>query len=94
MHVSSVLNSYFGSKTRDSRMRHTTPFVSWIVLAFVGLREVSELVVWTKAPVETCEVLEERLHEVEAEVVIRVDSFWNSQVRCACCLVQWLCWLG
>ena len=62
MHVSSVLNSHFGSKTRDSRMLHTTPFVSWIVLAFVGLRELSELVVWTKAPdrAETCDVLEER----------------------------------
>ena len=47
--VSSVLNSYFGSRTRDSRMLQTTLFVSWIVLAFDGLREVSELVVWTKA---------------------------------------------
>ena len=34
---------------------------------------------------ETYEVLEERLHEVEAEVEVkelRVDSRWNFQVRC------------
>ena len=64
-------------------MLHATPLVSWIVLAFVGLREV--LVVWTKATdlAETGEVLEERLHEVEAEVKdSRVDSCWNFQVRC------------
>ena len=57
------------SKTRDTRMLHPTALVSWIVLDFVGLREVPELV-WTKATdwAETGEVLEERLHEVEAEV--------------------------
>ena len=57
------------SKTRDTRKLHPTALVSWIVLDFVGLREVSELV-WTKATdrAETGEVLEERLHEVEAQV--------------------------
>ena len=66
-------------------MLHPTPLVSWIVLAFVGLREVLELVVWTKATdlAETGEVLEERLHEVESEVQeSRVVSCWNFQVRC------------
>ena len=42
-------------------MLHPTPLMSWIVLAFVGLREVLDLVVWTKATdlAETGEVLEE-----------------------------------
>ena len=59
--MSSVLNRYFSSKTRDSRMLHPTPLVSWIVLVFVGLGELSELVVWTKATdrAETSEVLED-----------------------------------
>ena len=65
-------------------MLHPTALVSWIVLDFVGLREVPELV-WTTATdrAETSEVLEERLHEVEAAVKEpRVDSCWNFQVRC------------
>ena len=40
--ISSVLNSHFWSKTRDSRMLHATSIVWWIALAFVGLRELSE----------------------------------------------------
>ena len=65
-------------------MLHPTALASWIVLAFVGLREVPELV-WTKATdrAETGEVLEERLHSVEAEVKeSRTDSCWDFQVRC------------
>ena len=38
IHISSVLNWNFESKTRDSRMLHTTSIVSWIALAFVRLR--------------------------------------------------------
>ena len=63
----------------------TTPFVSWIVLAFVGLREESEFLVCIQATdrAETCEVLAERLHQVEAEVKeIRIDSCGNFQVHC------------
>ena len=37
IHVSSVVNSFFGTKTWDSRTLHLSPFVSWIVFAFVGL---------------------------------------------------------
>ena len=48
IHLSSVLNSYFGSKTRDSRMLHTASFVSLIALASVGLRELSEFASWAK----------------------------------------------
>ena len=68
IHVSSVHNSYFGSETRTVACC-TTPIISWIALASVGLREVSEMVVWTKATdrAETCEILEERRHEVETE---------------------------
>ena len=56
-------------------MLHLSPCVSWIVLA--RLREVSEFLVSTTATdrAETREVLEERLHEVEAEVKeLRIDS--------------------
>ena len=37
IHLSSVLNT--SSKTRDSRMLRTTSMVSWIAVAFAGLRE-------------------------------------------------------
>ena len=49
------------------------------------VREVTELLVCTKATdrAETCEVLEERLHEFETEVKeLRADSRWDFQVRC------------
>ena len=67
--MSSVLNSFFRSKTRDRRMLHTTPIDLWIVVVLVGLREVSEFVSWTKAidRAETIDILEDRLHEVETE---------------------------
>ena len=80
IHVSSGLTAFSGRKLRDNRMLHSTLFVSWIVLDFVGLREVSELSVCTEATdrAETCEVLEEGLHEVEAEVKeLRVGSCWK-----------------
>ena len=67
-------------KTRDSSMLHPYQFVSWIVLVFLGLREVSDLLVCTQATdrAETFEVMEERLHKVEAEVKeLRVDSCWT-----------------
>ena len=66
-------------------MLHPSPCVSWFVLAFVGLPEVSELLVCTKATdrAETCEVFEKRLHEVEADLKeCSVDSCWNFLVRC------------
>ena len=48
-------------------MLHSTPSVSWIVLAFV---EVTEQLVCIKTTdrAESCELLEVRLHEVEAVV--------------------------
>ena len=60
----------FRVETRDSCMLHTTSIVSWIALAFVGLWESSEFVSWATATdrAETCEVLEDRLHEVETEL--------------------------
>ena len=84
IHMSSVLNSYFGSKTRDSPMLHTTSIVSWIALAFVGLRELTELASWAKATgwAETCEILEDRLQEVEDELKeLREESCF--QFRCS-----------
>ena len=54
--------------------------------------------VWTKATdrAETSEVLEERRHEVEAEVQeSRVDSCWSFQVRCdlTCTLTLLALWI-
>ena len=77
------------SNTRDSRMLHITSIVSWIALVFVGLRELTEVASWAQATdrVETCEVLEDRLHELEAELKeLREESCWIFQFRCS-----WTC---
>ena len=74
---------------RDSRMLHTTSIVSWIALSFVGLGEFTEFASWAKATdrVETCEVLEDTLHEVEAELTgLRQGSCWILHFRC-----RWTC---
>ena len=81
-----MLNSFLGRQRATVACYTPTPFVSWTVLAFVGPREVSELLVWTKAtdPAETCEVLKEILREVEGEVKeLRVESCWNFLGRCS-----------
>ena len=79
IHVSSVLTAISGRKRGTVACNFAPPFVSWIVLPFVGLREVTELLVCTKTTdrAEASEVLEERLREVEAEVKeLRADSCW------------------
>ena len=85
-----VFNSNFASKkTRDRRVPHTTPTVSRILLAFVGLREAPESAAWMKAAdrAETCEIPEDRLHEVETELKeSREEKCWIFQVRCG-----WTC---
>ena len=100
-----MLSSFSESKKRDSRrLRPTplgrrlpsTPLVSLIVLVFVGLREVSDLVVWTKATdrVETRETVQDRLEEVETEVKeLREGLCWSFQVCCdwTCSLTGWVC---
>ena len=89
IHMSCVLNSYFGSKTRNSRMLHTTSIVAWIALAFVGLRELSEFASWAKATdrAETCDVLEDRLQDVETELKELCEELcWIFQLRCS-----WTC---
>ena len=93
-HRSSVLNSFFGSKTRDNRMFQTTSIVSWIAFVCVGLRE---LAVEKKATdrAETCEFLEDKLHEVETELKeLREESCWIFQFRCSwTCALLLLAWL-
>ena len=88
IHMSSVLNSYSGSKTRDSRMLHTNSIVSWLCLCRIeGLGE--DRVIGKKATdrAETCEFLEDKLHEVEAELKeFREESCWIFQFRCS-----WTC---
>ena len=67
-------------------MLHTTSTVSWIALAFVGLREAAESASWAKATdrAETCEFLEDKLHEVEAQLKeLREESFWIFQLWCS-----------
>ena len=54
--------------------------MSWIVLIFVGLRKVSGLVVWLNANDrgEACEILEDRLQEVEIEAKeVREGLCWS-----------------
>ena len=85
--MSSVLNSCFRSKTRDSRMLHTTSIVSWIALAFVGLRESSEFGRGQQRVIGPSEVLEDRFHEVETELKeFREEACWIFQLRCS-----WTC---
>ena len=51
-----------------------------------------EIVPWTKATdrAETCEILEDRRHEVETELKeLREETCWIFQVRC-----RWTCPLG
>ena len=91
--MSSVLNSFFGSKTRDNRMLHNTSIVSWIAIAFVGLLELSEFASRAKGTdrAETCEVLKDRLHQVETESKeLRGQSCWIFQFQCSwtCSLLQ------
>ena len=93
IHVSSVLNSFFGSKTRDNRMLHNTSIVSWIAIAFVGLLELSEFASRAKGTdrAEKCEVLKDRLHQVETESKeLREQSCWIFQFQCSwtCSLLQ------